>query len=92
MFGKGGKKGTVRFTVRPDGGARKVQLAGSFNDWKPVAMRKQKDGAFAFLATIPPGTYEYKFIVDGQWVVDPDNSAWALNPYGAMNSVANVEG
>ena len=92
MFQNGGKKGTVRFSVRPNGGVKKVHLAGSFNDWKPVAMRKQKDGSYVCLATISPGTYEYKFIVDGEWMVDPDNGAWALNPYGAMNSVAKVEG
>ena len=91
MFEKGRKEGTVRFAIRPNGGVKKVELVGSFNDWKPLAMRKQKDGAYVSQVTVPGGTHEYKFIVDGQWIVDPDNSAWAVNPYGTLNSVARIE-
>ena len=91
MIGKGSKKGTTRFALKPAGSAKKVEVAGSFNDWHPQALKKQKDGTFAATATIPPGHYEYKFIVDGQWIVDPDNNAWALNPYGTLNSLLVVE-
>jgi hypothetical protein len=31
--------------------------------------------------------HEYKFLVGQQWITDPDNSEWARNPYGTMNSV-----
>jgi 1,4-alpha-glucan branching enzyme len=91
MFAKGMKKGTVRFSIQPENSAKKVLLVGDFNGWKPAEMKKQKDGHFAALVGLPPGTYEYKFIVDGQWRVDPDNSAWALNPHGTLNSVAQVQ-
>jgi 1,4-alpha-glucan branching enzyme len=91
MFAKGMKKGTVRFSIKPENSAKKVLLVGDFNGWTPVDMKKQKDGQFVALLTLPAGTYEYKFIVDGQWRVDPDNSAWALNPYGTLNSVALVQ-
>jgi 1,4-alpha-glucan branching enzyme len=90
MFAKRTQKGAVRFSIKPENSAKKVMLVGDFNGWKPVEMKKQKDGQFAAIVTLPPGTYEYKFIVDGQWRVDPDNSAWALNPYGTLNSVAQV--
>jgi len=90
MVSKGQKKGTIRFEIKLDG-AKKVMLAGDFNQWKPVAMRKQQNGVFTCMVNAPPGTYEYKFIVDGEWIVDPDNPAWALNPYGTLNSVAQVE-
>ncbi len=91
MFDKGTKKGTVRFTLKPAPPAKQVMLAGDFNEWKPVALKKQKDGSFAVVMPLRAGVYEYKYIVDGQWVVDPDNSRWALNPYGTLNSVAQVE-
>jgi 5'-AMP-activated protein kinase regulatory beta subunit len=91
MIEKGSKKGTVRFSINPGGGVKKVQLAGDFTEWKPTALAKQKDGAFAAVVKLAPGTHEYKFIVDGQWRVDPDNGAWALNPYGTLNSVATVQ-
>ncbi len=90
MFIKGTKKGTVKFSVKPSNGVKKVELAGDFSQWKPVPLRKQKDGAFAATVPLVDGNYEYKFIVDGQWVVDPDNNAWALNAFGTLNSVAQV--
>ena len=91
MIGKGSKKGTTRFALTPAGSPKKVDVAGSFNDWRPLALRKQKDGSFAAAVAIPAGRYEYKFVVDGQWIVDPDNNAWALNPYGTLNSLLVVE-
>ena len=91
MFDKGNKKGTVRFSLKPASGAKQVMLAGDFNEWKPAPLKKQKDGSFAVTLALLAGTYEYKFVVEGQWVVDPDNSRWALNPFGTLNSVAQVE-
>ena len=91
MFTRGKKDGTIRFCFQSPSGAQKVHVAGSFSQWKPLAMRKQTDGAFATNVTLKPGSYEYKFIVDGQWTVDADNGAFALNPYGTVNSVAVVK-
>ena len=90
MFKKGTKKGTIRFSLKPAASAGKVEVAGDFNGWIPLEMKKQK-GTFAVTVNAPPGTYEYKFIVDGDWQVDPDHSSWALNPFGTLNSVAQVE-
>ncbi len=91
MHGKGRKKGTIRFAVQPGDGPGPVAVAGTFNDWKPLRMRKQKSGLFVANVEAQPGSHEYKFIIDGQWTIDPDNGAWALNPYGTLNSVAVVE-
>jgi 1,4-alpha-glucan branching enzyme len=90
MYAKGTRKGTVRFSLKSPG-ASKISIAGDFNQWKPESLKKQKDGSFALTLTLSKGTYEYKFIVDSQWLVDPDNNAWALNPFGTLNSVAQVE-
>jgi 1,4-alpha-glucan branching enzyme len=90
MFEKGRKKGSVKFSVAPAGSAAKVELAGDFNGWQPQAMRKGKDGRFACTIDLAGGSYEYKFLVDGNWIVDPENNAWALNPFGSVNSVAMV--
>ncbi len=91
MISKGQKKGTTRFSLIPGGAAKSVAVAGDFSQWKPVAMKKQKDGSFMANLALPAGSYEYKFVIDGQWVVDPDNSKWALNPYGTLNSVVVAE-
>jgi len=92
MYEKGRRKGTVRFAYRPRGGKiSKVQLAGTFNDWQPATMLRQKNGAFVKIVEVPPGTHEYKFIVDGEWQHDVDHSNWAVNVHGTLNSVAIVE-
>ena len=91
MFGKGRKNGTVRFAVKPRRGVKKVMLAGDFSGWRPVTMRKQKQGDYVAVVPLDAGSYEYKFIFDGQWAIDPDNSMWASNSFGSVNSVALVD-
>ena len=91
MFQQGRKKGTWRFSFHPPQSDTKVSLAGDFNDWQPARMRKGKDGSFVSVIALQPGSYEYKFLVDGQWQVDGDNAAYAMNPYGSANSVAVVQ-
>jgi type 1 glutamine amidotransferase len=39
---------------------------------------------------LPPGTFEYKFLVDGQWVADPRNERVCLNSFGTTNSIVRV--
>ena len=90
MLKKGRKKGTIRFTLSGFEAARNASLAGDFTGWKPVRMRKQK-GSFALTASVKPGRHQYKFLVDGQWVADPDGDSWAVSPIGTVNSLATVE-
>ena len=91
MFTKNKKRGTVQFTVRPPNGGVQAYLAGGFKEWKFLAMKKQPDGRFAIEVPLPAGRHDYKFIVDGNWMTDPDNSQWVPNPYGSFNSLAQVE-
>ncbi len=90
MFAKGQKAGTIKFSLKPRGSAREVRIAGSFSQWKPLAMKRQRDGSFALTMTVPTGTHEYRFIVDGNWTTDPDNASYVLNPYGGANSGAQA--
>jgi hypothetical protein len=89
MVKKGRSKGTMRFTLPADTPDGRASLAGDFNDWAPVPMKRQKSG-YAVTMDIPPGTYQYKFILDGRWVTDPDNSNWSVSPLGTVNSVVTV--
>ena len=91
MYSKGQKAGTVKFSLTPKPGSKTVRVAGDFSDWRPVAMKKRKDGAFAGNVRVQLGRFEYKFIVDGEWIKDPDNSNWAMNPFGTFNSVGQVD-
>jgi 1,4-alpha-glucan branching enzyme len=90
MYARGRRKGTVRFTFGPRKPVRRVCVAGDFNNWVPMTMRKQTDGTYVRVLPVPSGAHEYKYIVDGQWVVDPDHGVWAMNCYGTMNSVMEV--
>ena len=91
MLTKRSKKGTVRFTVRPKGSPVSVQLAGDFNGWKPVQMRKGKNGAFEVEVSLSSDAHQYKFVVDGQWISDADTAASVPNSYGTTNSVVPAD-
>jgi hypothetical protein len=41
---------------------------------------------------LPPGRYEYKFIVDGEWIPDPSEPHEVVNAFGSTNSVVEVGG
>ena len=36
------------------------------------------------------GTYQYKLVVDGQWILDPLNPKEAPNDFGGSNNVLTV--
>jgi len=87
MYSKGRRKGTIRFSVKPQGSPQEVAVAGDFSHWRPLAMRRQMDGTFARTARVAGVTFEYKFLIDGQWQIDPDHSHWAVSPLGSVNSL-----
>lgn len=74
-------------------GAAQVYLCGDFNDWRPVKLRMiDGPGAISWekCLTLKHGRYEYKFMVDGQWVPDPGARENVRNAYGSFNSVLEV--
>ena len=91
MLTKGKKNGTIRFALKPSDSPKIVQLAGDFNDWKPIRMPRKTNHVFAIDVPLRSGTHQYKFIIDEQWVPDPDNTLSTPNSYGTTNSVAQVD-
>jgi len=73
-------------------GAKRVCVAGSFNDWKPdvTPLLATGNGRWVGDLTVQPGRYEYLFVVDGQWVPDPKAKETVQNPFGGQNSVLGV--
>lgn len=55
--------------------AKTVLLGGSFNgfDAGQVPLVRNADGVWEATLTLSPGRYQYKFKVDGRWVLDPAN-------------------
>ena len=72
--------------------AATVCIAGSFNDWQPNAapMVALGDGRWVKELTLPPGRYEYRFVVNGEWQDDPNATEVVPNPHGGVNAVLTV--
>lgn len=69
--------------------AQSVAVAGTFNNWdvKGIPMRKDALGGWRATVMVPPGRHEYRFVVDGQWVSDPNAKECVKNTFGTTNSV-----
>lgn len=79
-----------------DTDARDVRLAGDFNGWVPdkgVRSLTEKEGGqrvWTKILQLPPGTYQYRYVVDGDWCEDPSNPEKAPGRVGERNSVLVV--
>ena len=75
-----------------DLGAKQVSLSGDFNGWSKDAapMTREESGYWKTTLTLAPGRYEYKFVVDGEWIPDPLARDNVWNQHGTLNSVIEV--
>jgi 1,4-alpha-glucan branching enzyme len=55
--------------------AKVVGVAGEFSNWSELPMTKDDSGTWSRTVHLKPGYYGYKLVVDGEWVLDPVNSA-----------------
>jgi len=65
--------------------AKKVELLGSFNNWKPL-----KDGSFTKTVDLPTASeYQFRYNIDGKlWENESNADRLEYNGYGAeQNSV-----
>jgi hypothetical protein len=83
----------VHFAAKAPG-AKRVQLAGTFNNWNPEAgnmVPSENNGHFWRLRLpMAPGRHEYRLVVDGRWAADPANPVTARNEFGEFNSVIDL--
>ena len=72
--------------------AKQVFVAGSFNNWQPeqTPLAPAGNGRWAGGLKVGPGRHEYLFVVDGQWLPDPNAKESVENPFGGRNSVLTV--
>jgi chromosome partitioning protein len=83
----------VRFR---DPAASDVRIAGDFNGWVPdkgVRSLIESEGGtrvWTKILRLPPGKYQYRYVVDGQWREDPENPEREPNSIGGRNSVLVV--
>jgi len=77
-----------------DPSAFSVALAGTFNNWDSQAneMTKDEEGTWRVVLDLPPGRYEYKFVINGaDWMADPDNPK-VVGDYGNSEIEIDEEG
>ena len=72
--------------------AKEVNVAGDFNKWDSVVhpMSKDDEGRWKTTLRLPPGRYEFKFMVDGQWRECSENEFTVPNEFGTLNNVLVV--
>lgn len=85
------KGDTHLFTLKGFTNARQVILAGDFNRWNQDELKMQKTmNGWEFSHILPAGNYQYKFIVDGEWITDPANPYFAEQG-GEKNSLFSIK-
>ncbi|MBY0313207.1 MAG: AAA family ATPase [Phycisphaerales bacterium] len=79
--------------VQPVNIGQSVRIAGEFNNWRPESAPLRVNphtGVLEALLDIPPGSWQYRLVVDDKWMPDPFNPVSAPNPFGGANSVVSV--
>ena len=84
-------KGNTAFRLKGYADASVVVLAGSFNGWNQSQLLFGREGdEWVCRVDLDPGVYQYKFIVDGDWLLDPTNPDTAEDEAGNVNNVLDV--
>ncbi len=84
----------VRFK---DSTAGDVRIAGDFNGWVPdrgvrsLIASEGQTRVWTKVLTLEPGTYQYRYVVDGEWREDPSNPQSEPGPTGQPNSILHVQ-
>jgi len=69
----------------------KVEITGDINNWVPenTPLRIEND-VWVKRLNLNPGRYAYQIVVDGKWMLDPNNPIKQSNNMGGYNSVLIV--
>ena len=84
-------KRTHTFVLNQANPALDVSVAGEFSQWDLLPMTR-RNGAYQASVKLAPGAYQYKFVVDGQWINDPACVEQVPNGLGSTNSVVRIDG
>lgn len=72
--------------------AKTVLVTGSFCNWQTDShhLKKGKSGFWKTTVSLPEGSYQYRFIVDGEWQDDPLCLERVPNGFGSENCILQV--
>ena len=74
--------------------AKAIAIAGTFNEWRPefTPMVSLGEGRWIKQLILAPGVYEYRWVVDGEWMPDRRAGGTVRYPLGGRNFVLRVNG
>lgn len=76
--------------IMPAPNAHSVAVLGTFNNWEPTPLTKNKDGIWTASLDLAPGRYEYAFVIDGRWLGQDPMADEYVRSFGEYNSVRYV--
>ncbi len=72
--------------------AETVTVMGDFSAWQPIHLEdRDGNGVWTAFLELPPGRYEYAFLVDGRWVGQDPVADEYVRSFGEYASVRYVE-
>jgi hypothetical protein len=83
--------GMTRLVLR-DSRAQRVDVAGDFTNWNPIAAKRASDGLWYVDLRIPPGQYRYAFRVDGSTWKVPEGVAVSKDDFGGQSAWLTISG
>ena len=85
------RKGNVHFICYAPN-AKRVTLAGEMNNWneKSLPMTKTTNGFWEIHIDLNDGKWQYKYVMDGVWTADPNNTNKTPDGFGGFNSILLV--
>ena len=87
------EEGVVEF-IFDDPNAREVKLAGDFNQWQAhdsLMIYDEEKKVWKKVISLKPGSYQYRYVVDGRWIPDPNNPLTMDDQLGGTNSLVVVD-
>lgn len=71
---------------------KSISLTGNFNNWENpgIPFNSVRYQFWELKINLPKGRNEYKFIIDGEWITDPNNKNIVVDSEGNENSYTDI--
>ncbi|KAM1411744.1 hypothetical protein TB2_023855 [Malus domestica] len=71
-------------------GGSQVAITGSWDNWESRELLQSRDNDFLTIKLLPPGLYQYHFIVDGCLMCDPE-CPWVYDNSGSAYNILDLQ-
>lgn len=74
--------------------ADRIFLTGDFNEWRQhdIELRQSRSGIWQATIDLTKGkSYQFRYLIDGQWRTDSHADGMSDNAYGSQNSIVVAE-